>query len=100
MLGWDTMISFTFMCNETGKYDLTLTHELARMVMLHQDPTLNYNHHHTSCSMLWLGLAEYVSTHLLLTHPHTDLGTEEDQGYDEEAHHKDQELREESKHRR
>ena len=67
MLGWDTMISFTFMCNETSnRIDANPGTSENGNTPLGQ--TLNYDHHSTSISTLWLGLVEYVCTHPLLTY--------------------------------
>ena len=62
------------------------------MAILCQDPPLNYNHHYTSISTHgWDLLSTYVLTRCQLT----DLGTEEDYDFEDEAYHEKQDSRQE-----
>ena len=62
------------------------------MVILRQDSPLNYNHHYTSITTHgWDLLSTYVLTRCQLT----DLGTEEDYDFEDEAYHEDQVSRKE-----
>ena len=68
MLGWDSMIRFTFMCNETVLWNVNINLGTSGNGNTPLGLTLNYDHHSTSISTLWSGLAEYICTHPLLTH--------------------------------
>ena len=62
------------------------------MVILRQDPPLNYNHHYTSISTHGWDL---LSTYVLSLCQLTDLGTEEDYDFEDEAYHEEQGSRQE-----
>jgi hypothetical protein len=86
MLGWDTMISFTFMCNKTGNgIDANLGTSGNGNTPLGPQPIII-----TTTTLLFLPygwdlLSTYVLTRCWLTH----LGTEEDYDFGDEVYHED-----------